>query len=193
MAYFSKILKKSLIETIKTSENFFCRIKLSFGQYDFSELREVVNREHLLSLKEVLCKKKFYFRGQSFFMRFVILYNREIWKFEPCLILLLLSDKSRIKTDLYKLRVSIYIRWLSLWCRLNKCVYENSVVIEQLENEKAEEIVSEFLSTPEIEENAMLIDEEDLQSWKIFPPVTLTGSFKKKYLSSLEQRTDICR
>ena len=187
--FFSKRLKNSFAEKIKTSENFFCKIKLSIGECDFFELKDFC--QYLLSFNEVLSKKKFYsIRGQSFIKRFFILYNSVTGKFEPCFILLVLSNKSRLKTQMYKLRVSIYIRWLSLWCNLNKCFYENSVVIEELENEKAEEIINGFFEQPAVEENSMIDEETLISVWKIFTTVTLTGSFKnikQKYLSSVER------
>ncbi len=187
--YFSKELKKSFAKKIKTSENFFCKIKLSIGLCDFVELQTVC--KYLFGINELLDKKKFYFiSGQSFIKRFFILYDKMTGMFEPCFILLLLSTKSRIKSEIYKIRVSIYIRYLSLWCRLNKSFYENSVVVDQLENGMAEEIINEFLKKTTIEENSM-IDEETLKTnCKNYPSVTLTGSFKsikQRYLSAVER------
>ncbi len=188
--YFSKNVKKLFAQEINKSENFFCELKLGIGGCGVLELPDVI--DYLFTTMEVVHKQRARFirKNKGFIKRFFITYDSSTDMYEPYFKFLLLSNKSKQDTELLKLHLQTYHQWHNVWCLVNKNFDDIVVKLEPLENEKAQEIVSEFFKQPTIEETFMLGEAEKKEILKTHRTVSVGGIFKdikQKYLLSVER------
>ncbi len=188
--YFSKKLKRTFAQEVKESENFFYELKLGIGKCGFINLSEV--SEYLFKIMDTLREKRARFlrENKGYIKRFFIVYDNYSYMYEPYFKFLFLSFKTKADIEVFEFKLKSYMRWFSVWCRLNKNFDDITVKLEPLENEKAEEIINNFFKQPVIEENSMIDEEERKSILKNHNTVSLGGIFKnikQKYLSSVER------
>ncbi len=177
--YFSKNVKKTFAEEIKQSKNFFYELKLGIGKCGFPELPEVI--EYLFVEMEILHRQRSRFmkKNKGFIKRFFIKYDNLTDMYEPYFNFLLLSNKTKENSEIFKLHLQNYHQWHNVWCLIHKNFDDVVVKLEPLENENAETIINDFFKQPTIEETPMLGEEQQKEILKNHRTVSLGGIFKE--------------
>ena len=172
--YYSKKLKKKIVNIICNSEEELFCVRLNIGGCDLAELQEIIDLMYY-AWNIISCKRSCgYIKNYSGLLkRLFIRYNKENGMYYPFFFLLCFtSPKMKKPLELWKLQLKAYTSWFTAWASALKCCTDVSVTFDKVEKNSVEKYINYFCENKvmlnEIPEKELEVINNIISSKRIF-------------------------
>ena len=171
--YYSKKLKKKIVNIICNSEEELFCVRLNIGGCDLAELQEIIDLMYY-AWNIISCKRSCgYIKNYSGILkRLFIRYNKENGMYYPFFFLLCFtSPKMKKPLELWKLQLKAYTSWFTAWASALKCCTDVSVtlntytsVFDTFKSKELEKVNRYYLEENMLNAVKLLKENEDLHT-----------------------------